>query len=145
MPIQEHPPMGTVVLCDFSGGFREPEMVKRRPVIVLSPRIRARAPVCTVVALSRTVPAPIMSYHARIDLRPALPLPWQSDDIWVKGDMINTVGFHRLDLFRLGKDVEGARKYLLDPLEEAIMAEVHGCVLAGLGLNRLTRHLTEPT
>jgi uncharacterized protein YifN (PemK superfamily) len=141
MPIQEHPPLGTVVLCDFSGGFREPEMVKRRPVIVLSPRIRARAPVCTVVALSLTAPDPIMSYHARIDLRPALPLPWVSDDVWVKGDMINTVGFHRLDLFRLGKDAEGSQNYLLEPLPDDVLTEVRGCVLAGLGLNRLTRHL----
>ena len=38
MAIQEHPHIGTVLFCDFGHGFIEPEMVKRLPVIVISPR-----------------------------------------------------------------------------------------------------------
>ena len=44
---------GTLLLCDYAlGGFKEPEMVKRRPVIVISPRLRHRDHLCTVVPLS---------------------------------------------------------------------------------------------
>jgi uncharacterized protein YifN (PemK superfamily) len=141
MPILEHPRCGTVVICDFAGGFREPEMVKRRPVVVVSPRIRARPGLCTVVALSRTEPRPVMDYHATIDLRPELPSPWTSDGIWLKGDMINAVGFHRLDLFRLGKTEAGARDYLMEPLPPETLARIRACILAALGLQALTRHL----
>ena len=63
MAIREHPPTGSILMCDFNAGFREPEMVKRRPVVVISPKIRARPGLCTVVALSTTVPAPVMDYH----------------------------------------------------------------------------------
>lgn len=138
MPIKQHPKAGTVILCDFAGGFREPEMVKRRPVVVVSPRIRARPGLCTVVALSRTEPRPVMPYHARIDLRPELPAPWTNDGIWVKGDMINAVGFHRLDLIRLGRKDSGGREYLLDPLPAETLAIIRRCVLEALGLGSLT-------
>lgn len=138
MPIKQHPAAGTVLLCDFAGGFREPEMVKRRPVVVVSPRIRARPGLCTVVALSTTAPEPAMPYHAQIDLRPELPEPWSSDAIWVKGDMINAVGFHRLDLIRLGRAEGGGRMLLLQPLPGETLATIRRCILAGLGLGALT-------
>ncbi|MEQ9178418.1 MAG: type II toxin-antitoxin system PemK/MazF family toxin, partial [Nitratireductor sp.] len=34
-------------MCDFNTGFRVPEMVKRRPVVVISPKIKARPRLCT--------------------------------------------------------------------------------------------------
>lgn len=82
-----------------------------------------------------------MSYHCQIDLRPKLPPPWQSDDIWVKGDMINTVGFHRLNLVRLGKDETGKRVYLLEPLSQDVITKIRHCVLQAVGLGMLTKHL----
>jgi uncharacterized protein YifN (PemK superfamily) len=141
MAITEHPRTGVVVLCDYNFGFRVPEMVKRRPVVVVSPRIRARPGLCTVVALSTEPPDPIMPYHCRIDLRPRLPHPWSSDGVWVKGDMINVVGFHRLDLVRLGKDEFGKRSYLLEPLDEATIRAIRACLLRALGLSTLTNSL----
>lgn len=75
MPIQEHPALGTILTCDFNAGFKEPEMVKRRPVVVISPKIAGRYGLCTVVALSLTEPDPIMPYHCQIDIRPELPYP----------------------------------------------------------------------
>jgi mRNA interferase MazF len=72
MPIQEHPLCGTILVCDFSG-LKEPEMVKRRPVIVVSPKITARPGLCTVVALSTVQPAKIMPYHVQLSL--SLPPP----------------------------------------------------------------------
>jgi uncharacterized protein YifN (PemK superfamily) len=139
--IREHPPLGTVVLCDFNAGFRQPEMVKRRPAVVISPKIVARPYLCTVVALSTDPPDPIMPYHCQIDIRPQLPRPWSSDGVWVKGDMINAVGFHRLDLMRFGKDVTGKRNYLLDPLSEDNIKKIRACVLRAMGLSVLTKNL----
>lgn len=71
-------------------------MVKRRPVIVLSPKISARPGLCTVVALSTSPPKPIMAYHCQVDFDPPLPDRMASKGVWVKGDMVAAVGFHRL-------------------------------------------------
>jgi hypothetical protein len=54
-------------------------MVKARCVIVLSPRIRARAKLCTVVCLSSTQPDYEQQYHCQLDIRPKLPPPWDSE------------------------------------------------------------------
>ncbi len=144
MAIREHPDLGTVLMCDFSAGFSEPEMVKRRPAVVISPRIRARPGLCTVVALSTTEPHPVMPYHCQIDLRPPLPPPFQSESIWVKGDMINAVSFHRLDLIRLGKNPDGKRKYLYKPLCPDTIRRIRVCVLHAMGLSILTKSLYKP-
>jgi len=57
MAINEHPVSGTILMCNFAPGFQQPEMVKRRPVIVISPKISRRPNLCTVVALSTTAPS----------------------------------------------------------------------------------------
>ncbi|MDF0603325.1 type II toxin-antitoxin system PemK/MazF family toxin [Psychromarinibacter sp. C21-152] len=118
MAIREHPTIGTVVTCNFQSGFVAPEMVGRRPVVVISPKMKGRPGLCTIVALSTTPPDPVRQYHCQIDIRPRLPDPWRSEGVWVKGDMINAVGFHRLDLIRLGKDPYGKRRYLYEPLSD---------------------------
>lgn len=116
-------------------------MVKRRPVLVLCPRIRARAGLCTIVALSTTKPDPVMPYHCEIELPFATPPPFDSKTMWIKGDMVNSVGFHRLDLIRLGKDPNGKRRYLLTPVGNGILLEARRCVLHGFGLSSLTKSL----
>jgi mRNA interferase MazF len=141
MPIREHPLIGTVMLCDFNAGFKIPEMIKRRPCVVISPKIGLRPGLCTVVALSTDPPKPVMPYHCQIDIRPKLPPPWESDGIWVKGDMINTVGYHRLDFFRLGKDFGGKRQYLMTPLNADALKQIRCCILRSIGLGALTNHL----
>lgn len=141
MPIREHPPIGTVLLYDFDQGFRAPEMVKRRPVIVISPKISVRSGLCTVVALSLEEPSPHMAYHCQIKLDPPLPEPWGDAVRWVKGDMVCAVGFHRLDFPRYGKDEAGKRVYRYEPLQAADMRRVRACVLSALGLGGLTKHL----
>lgn len=141
MAIQEHPKTGTVVMCDYNSGFREPEMVKRRPVIIISPKIRHRTGLCTVVALSTTPPNPKLPYHCQIDLWPELPKPFVSKGIWVKGDMINVVGFHRLNLIRLGSGENGKRLYRYDTVSVEELAKIRRCILSGIGLESLTKHL----
>ena len=95
MPIKEHPLIGTIVMCDFNSGFREPEMVKMRPVVVIGPRFAARPGLCTVVALSETAPHPVLGYHWQIDIRPELPTPLSSDGVWVKGNGLLAIGQHQ--------------------------------------------------
>lgn len=141
MPIKEHPYIGSILMCDFNAGFREPEMIKRRPVVVLSPKIAARPGLCTVVALSDTAPNRVMPYHCQIDIRRPLPESFNSNGVWVKGDMLYAVGFHRLDFIRRGKDLRGKRDYHYEPLSQENIRKIRECVLRGLGLSVLTKHL----
>ncbi len=142
MAIQEHPSIGTILMCNFDMGFKKPEMVKTRPVVVISPKIARRYQLCTVVALSTTAPDPVLPFHRQINLRPRLPEPWDSDGIWIKGDMVNAVGFHRLDFIRAGKGPDGKRKYHYQALNNDLVTIIRQCVLNGIGLNLLTKHLT---
>jgi uncharacterized protein YifN (PemK superfamily) len=136
MGIQFHPGQGVVVICDYSTGFIVPEMVKCRPAIIICKQMQNRPRLCTVVPLSTTAPEPIASYHAEIKLPFALPAPFDAQTQWVKGDMINSVSFDRLDLVRLGKDQNGKRRYLLTPIGPDLLEIVQQCVLAGVSLTK---------
>jgi mRNA interferase MazF len=140
VPLAEHPPLGLIVTCDFDG-LRVPEMVKRRPVVVLSPKMRGREALCTVVPLSTTAPDPVQPYHAQIDISPLLPDRWASQGVWIKGDMLYTVSLRRLDFLRFGKDANGRRIYYLKSLSSENLSIIRRCVLRGLGLGSLTNHL----
>ena len=141
MTIQYHPDRGSILMCDFSHGFSNPEMDKKRPVIVLSPNIRSRQNLCTVVALSTTPPETPRPYHCQINITPPLPAHYESNGLWVKGDMVNAVGFHRLDLIKVGKNKQGKRLYYLSHLNESTMKQVYTSVLHGMGFSNLTKHL----
>lgn len=144
MPLKFHPESGTILVCDFSG-FTKPEMIKRRPVIVISPRLKRRGDLLTVVPLSTTPPDPVEDYHCKLSLNPPLPEPYDSLDMWVKADMIYNVGFHRLDLLRTERDLTGKRKYLTLRIIEDDLRKIRHCMLMGLGLPHLTKHLQSPT
>ena len=141
MAIQFAVAPGTILLCDYNTGFREPEMVKRRPAIVISPRLPHRENLCAVVPLSTTPPGRPQKYHCALILTPALPPPWDSPHVWVKADMIATVCFSRLDFFQTKRDQSGKRKYLHPKLNLDQIKTVHSAILHGLGLGILTLHL----
>ena len=140
MAIREHPRIGSILMCDFDG-YRQPEMVKRRPVVVISPKIVARPGLCTVVALSTTAPHPVAQYHCQIDIRPNLPDPMQSDGVWIKGDMVAVVAFDRLDFIRVGKDRSGKRQYYYSTVSSENLRDIRCCILSGMGMAHLTKHL----
>ena len=140
MPLIHHPETGTIVICDFHG-FVTPEMVKRRPVIVVSPRLRNRRGLCTIVPLSTTPPDPVMPYHYRIHMDPPLPPPYDSPYSWVKADMLATVSMSRLSFPHSGKDASGKRKYDIRVVEEIDLRNIRECMLHALGLSRLTGYL----
>jgi mRNA interferase MazF len=141
MPISFHPKLGTLLICDFEPGFVPPEMVKRRPVIVVSPPISVRVRLCTVVPLSSTAPDLVMPYHCKLVIDPPLPDPWNERESWVKGDMVFSASFQRLNLIRAGKDWFGKRKYRENRLSAQQMMAVRTCILCSLGLAHLTKHL----
>jgi mRNA interferase MazF len=113
MPLKLPVAPRTIVLCDYSmGGFRPPEMVKRRPAVVLVGRLPRRDNLHTVVPLSGTPSDERNAYHCKIELAAPLPAPFDETIWWVKADMIATVGLNRLDLFRTDRNHLGQRKYL---------------------------------
>jgi uncharacterized protein YifN (PemK superfamily) len=54
--------------------------------------------------------------------------------MWAKCDMLATVSFARLELFRTGRDQYGKRQYLRPRLTELQMADVRNAVRMALSL-----------
>jgi uncharacterized protein YifN (PemK superfamily) len=122
------------LICDYDSGFRPPEMVKRRPALVISPRLRHRDGLCTVVPLSTTAPDRELPYQCRLTLPFAPPAPFDAVDVWAKADMLATVCYSRLDLFRTGRASGGQRRYLKMLISQDDLARVRACVIHSLGL-----------
>lgn len=129
MPIAFHPHPGTILICDFSTGFQPPEMVKVRPVVVLSPR-RRTSDLLTVVPLSSTAPAPRLPWHLEL---PSGAYPPAHGPMWAKCDVVVTVALRRLDRVRT-KGPQGQRIYSSPALAPATFAALQACVKAALGL-----------
>ena len=140
MAISFHPEPGTILVCDFTG-FRAPEMVKRRPVVVVSPRLRRRKGLCTVVPLSTSPPDPVEPYHYRLHTIPPLPDPYNSPSHWVKADMVYTVSFDRLFLMHSSKGADGKRIYDQRVIDKADLIKIKAALLHGIGLTSLTGYL----
>jgi mRNA interferase MazF len=64
---------------------------------------------------------------------PRLPEPYSKEKMWLKGDIVLTVAFHRLRLL-FSKWDGGQRVYDVRVLEPAVMKSVRACVRAGVGL-----------
>jgi len=142
MALTYHPQLGEIVLCDYSTGFSPPEMVKRRPVVIVSPRLRNRHDLVTVIPLSTTSPSPIEAHHCPITLTNPLPKPFDSPQMWAKCDMIATVSLSRLDRFRAGRVAQGyGRRFVTGQVDRAQLAEIRKAALHALGLGSLTIHL----
>ena len=130
MAIKYHPNRGDILICDFSGTI-PPEINKRRPVIVLTPRLREKDRLLTVVPISTTAPKAPQRWHTKVALN--LPHPYNSPIAWVKGDLLMTVSFERLFMFSNGKDESGKRLYQSFSLTDEEMERVWECVFYGLG------------
>jgi hypothetical protein len=71
----------------------------------------------------------------QITLDPPLPQPYSSPVMWVKGDIVLTVAFHRLRLLFNGR-ADGQRVYDVRVLDPETLEKVRECVRHGLGLQR---------
>ncbi|MGL4379671.1 MAG: type II toxin-antitoxin system PemK/MazF family toxin [Vibrio sp.] len=138
MPIKYTPRPGRILMCDFSQGFKKPEIVKKRPVIVLASHNVANPEVnglVSVVCLSSKEPQPVKLWHRQIDNR-FLPNTdfFQENNTWVKGDLVYTVSFNRLNAIHEGRGDDGRRKYHTRVLGREEMNLIRDCVKNGLNL-----------
>jgi len=140
MSIQHPVGVGTLLMCDYQTGFVPPEMIKRRPAVVVSPRLPYRDNLCAIVPLSTTAPSRVMPYHCELNVAALqIPPPWNAPVVWAKADMLATVCFSRLDLFRTNRDQYGKRQYLHPKLHPDQITALQGAILHGLGLGALTK------
>ncbi|MEP6484230.1 MAG: type II toxin-antitoxin system PemK/MazF family toxin [Rudaea sp.] len=128
MPIACHPSIGETLWCDYSG--IEPEMVKRRLVVVVSPRTSQRYKLVTVVPISATEPSAILPWHVKLHRDPYPK--GDKPDLWVKCDMINVVCFERLAGYHFRWN--GARKYHRMAVSRDELRAIRAGMLAALGL-----------
>ncbi|MFP5348836.1 MAG: type II toxin-antitoxin system PemK/MazF family toxin [Gammaproteobacteria bacterium] len=132
MPITFHPDPGTLLVCDFSTGFQPPEMVKKRPIVVISPRRRVGSGICTVVPISTTSPHNPQPYHHQ--LNPAsVPQQWRGVAQWAKCDMVTTVGHNRLELIRI-KNFGQNRQYVSYRITDDDLKAILAAVGVALGI-----------
>lgn len=117
-------------MCDFSG-FTVPEMVKVRPVIVISPRLPYRSGIVTIVPISLTAPIHELPYCVRLSKNYH---PKEDDELpcWAKCDMVTNLSTGRLDGFKVGR-----RKWENPQATGEDLAAVRNGVLYGLGLGHL--------
>ena len=141
MPLSYYPRPGEILICDYSTGFVAPEMTKKRPVVIVSPRLRKRTDLVAVVPLSTTDPIPQEAHHCAIHLPNPLPPPFDNPDMWAKCDMISVVSLARLDRFKLTRAGGGPRRWVSGKLSVADLKAIRAAVLCGLGLPSLTVHL----
>ncbi len=115
-----------ILLCDYSG-FKAPEMVKKRPVVVLCRKDARRYGVCTIVPLSTSAPRTMLPYQPKIRMPVRLPPPFESEDCWVKADMINTVSYERLNHFR---EMDATGRWVL--MSPVIGSEIYSLIQASV-------------
>lgn len=72
-------------------------------------------------------------HHMLLQLSPPLPYPFDSQRMWVKGDIVLTVAFHRLR-YLFSKWDDGKRVYDIRVLSNGDLARVKECVRQGIGL-----------
>lgn len=94
MPLLYQPRSGEIVRCDFHGMI-EPEMIKKRDVVVLTPNKRNRRLV-TIIPLSTTAPTVPQPYHHELSQDPR-PGATAMCSVWAKCDMVYTVSLGRLE------------------------------------------------
>ncbi len=136
MAIKYPPDVGAILLCDFRNTI-EPEMCKKRPVVVLA----SVAPyLCIVAPFSTSDPEEQMPWHCLVNTPKPLPEPYDSKVHWVKGDMVSTVSFERLTVPHKGKDRDGNRIHVKIRLSEGEMDQVRKCILSAIAPNYLDRN-----
>ncbi|MBL6762180.1 MAG: type II toxin-antitoxin system PemK/MazF family toxin [PS1 clade bacterium] len=126
MAINFYPRAGQIFICDFSH-FSPPEMTKKRPIIIVSPRLKNRAKIVTIVPLSTTAPRVSDDYTVLLS-KDYDPNGSGNKRVWAKCDMVLNIGTHRLNSYKIGR-----RKYFTPETSGDDLERVRRGVLAGLG------------
>ncbi|MEY8688962.1 MAG: type II toxin-antitoxin system PemK/MazF family toxin [Leptothrix sp. (in: b-proteobacteria)] len=132
MPLPYLPKQGEILICDFDDVARGAEMIKRRPIVIVSRKDAHRNAVFTVVPLSTTAPDPVRAWHHAL---PHVTITgWHAQaQMWAKGDMITTVSRERLNKpYRKART--GGRQWVTHYLDEADLQAILAGVRSYLGL-----------
>jgi uncharacterized protein YifN (PemK superfamily) len=133
-----YPRNAEVVQCDFSG-FKAPEMVKTRPVIVIGPRLRHRGDLATIVPLSTSPKTNPEAWQVKVTLIQKLPAPFDITEAWAICDMVCSISTDRLDRFKPHRPRYGARgKWVTSSISKDDLQLVRQGVASSLGFGTLT-------
>ncbi len=124
--LQFHPRAGTLLICDFRG-MVAPEITKKRPVIVVTPRLAHRDELAMIVPTSTTPPRYPQPFHVRLSQN-YHPTEDSSIPVWAKCDLVCSVSFARLDRFKTG-----FRKFETPSISAADLDAVRAGIRAALG------------
>lgn len=124
--MQHQPKVGTIINCNFEG-YISPEMLKRRPVVVLR-KNKLNSQLVTVVPISTTAPRKATNLHIEIEG------PIDGKQAWIKCDMIYTVCLSRLSRLKQ-KDENGHYQWVNKSLDANLLEEVKKSIANYLGLN----------
>jgi len=129
MPLLYQPHPGSVVVCDFQG-FVVPEMIKVRPVVILT-KHKKNKQLVTIVPLSTTQPFEVEDHHHELSQNP-LPDKPNYISVWAKCDMVATVSLQRLDRYKTHQ--AGKRVYVVPEISAADLDAIRAGVRAALCL-----------
>lgn len=140
MALTFYPSPGLVLMCDFTTGFREPEMVKNRPVVVVSGRFQKTNhdnSICTVVPISTKPPRNPERWHRKL-ATDSIPPPLRADgeESWAKCDMVVSVAFSRLNKVRTGR-INGKRVFAEHYVVPEDLTAIQECLLYVLNMDHL--------
>jgi len=122
--LQFHPRMRDIVVCDFKGNII-PEIVKRRPVVVLRNALPGRGNLALVVPLSSTPPQHDVPYCVLLSQN---YMSLDDKPMYAKCDLVCSVSLQRLDRIKVGY-----RKYVAPRMEEDDFERVRQGVAWALG------------
>jgi len=136
MALPNAPRIGAVVQCDFDAmGLFEPEMIKKRDVVVVA-RNKHHSKLVTVVPLSSTPPLVAEDYHHKLAKNPR-PDEDPKLEIWAKCDHIFTLSIDRLN-FRYRKTKRG-REWLYSHVSSNDVQKILAAVAASLNLHQVSK------
>ena len=128
MALNFYPRAGQIFVADFSD-LKAPEITKKRPVIVISPKLPYRSGLTAIVPISTTAPRHALPYVHKLS-RNYTPWGNPEDDSWAKADLVMNISLARMSAFKVGR-----RKYDYPTLSPEDLHAVRRAVLAGLGLD----------
>ncbi len=128
MGLNFYPRSGQIFVGDFTD-LKPPEINKKRPVIVISPKLPYRSELATIVPISTTAPRHSLPFVHKLAKNYT---PWgiETDDCWAKCDLVMNISLRRMSAFKVDR-----RKYIYPTLSPEDLAAVRKAVLAGLGLD----------
>lgn len=139
MALRFQPQFGQVLICDFPKEFAPPEMIKRRPVVCVSPKVRNRFGIATVIPLSTTAPARKSAFNVEVTLSQPISPAYPDLTCWAKCDMVYTLSWSRLNPPKVGA-CNGSHQYNFIVLPPGTMCEILTGVLVGMGVTGSVRY-----